>query len=482
MPPPIDPTQDPDFMSAAPQDQIKYLSATDRDFAKATPADQMGYIKHLTSTYAPPLNPAPPPIPGALAPQPTTLKEAPQYSALTAPPVPKPTVSVEPNWLDKFWQETDQPDLPGSFEGHPENLAPFSKPVAIGAASAVAPELLPEMGGSVLPWLARAAASGVGAGVGTSAGQAMTGQNPIATPQLKETGQNAALAGGSELALGALPLLAGVKPSRGMMNASIGATARDVMYGNPAKALLREGIITPVTGDIELYKQALRNGASASDALVSAGGRVGAVSQRINQLAPQLESALQSSKQMIPVAQAIDKPLTDAAMSIITNRAMTEAEKDAAINQIGALQKALKEGLPNNITPLQANEIKQAVGDRVNWTGTTAVTDEVKPAYRTLYGSLKNAVNRAVPEAAGLNERLSDLLAAQGDLKKLIGAEEVGYGRGAMGSAVTGIARRLEAIGGRGIPIISGAGKIGQQFVPPALAAAPSVLLPRKTQ
>lgn len=43
----IPPTQDPDFMKAAPHDQMAYLTATDPDFAKASPQDQLGYLMHV---------------------------------------------------------------------------------------------------------------------------------------------------------------------------------------------------------------------------------------------------------------------------------------------------------------------------------------------------------------------------------------------------------------------------------------------------
>lgn len=44
---PVDPTTDPDFMKAAPHEQMAYLSQTDPGFAKATPQDQMGYLMHI---------------------------------------------------------------------------------------------------------------------------------------------------------------------------------------------------------------------------------------------------------------------------------------------------------------------------------------------------------------------------------------------------------------------------------------------------
>jgi hypothetical protein len=70
------------------------------------------------------------------------------------------------------------------------------------------------------------------------------------------------------------------------------------------------------------------------------------------------------------------------------------------------------------------------------------VTDEVKPAYRDLSGSLKNAIHDAVPGAASLDERLSNLMAAQKDLLQLSKLEEAGRGtgiaRGKIGSSLLG--------------------------------------------
>src|SRR4029077_4523219 len=81
--------------------------------------------------------------------------------------------------------------------------------------------------------------------------------------------------------------------------------------------------------------------------------------------------------------------------------------------------------LGKTITPFEASEIKSAIGKRINFQGTIAVTDEVKPVYRELYGSLKTAVHTAVPEAAEADERLTNLMAAHDDLLKEARKEEV---------------------------------------------------------
>jgi hypothetical protein len=196
------------------------------------------------------------------------------------------------------------------------------------------------------------------------------------------------------------------------------------------------------------------------------------VSQRVNEYAPRLEKALAASKATIQVADAIDAPLHQAAIEIINNPAMTDAEKDAAINQLGALQKSLKEGLGKSVTPLQLNKLKQAIGNRVNWGGNVSVTDEVKPAYRNLYSTMKNLIIKAVPEAKDLNERLSNLLSAQSDLETLMKAEEVGRGGGVaggkIGSTIVGVAER-EA--GRVLP---GAAKVAKSPIVKGTTAAAS--------
>jgi hypothetical protein len=284
-----------------------------------------------------------------------------------------------------------------------------------------------------------------GIGAATGAASAATEENAKAEDII-----NSALWGGGIGAVagavgGAPGAFAKAKVGRSFINESVGATGRDVIYGNPAKALLNEGIITPRTGDIEAVK--------AGKGLIDAGGRLGAVSQRVMQLQPEVNAALAASQKTIPFADAVDKPLMDAFNEITANRAMTAAEKQAAISQLGDLQQSLRSGLSSDITPLQANELKNQVGARVRWTGTNQIGDEVKPAYKSVYASLKNAVNDAVPEVADLNERLTNLHAAQDDLLRLSRNEEVSRGAGMMrGTIGTNLLGRVESSVGRFLP------------------------------
>jgi hypothetical protein len=352
-------------------------------------------------------------------------------------------------------QKYEAAHLAGYGEGGKAGLS------AVGAAAA--PEFLPGMeGGGLLSYLGRvflrSAAAGGGAGVGNVAGQLLSGENPVSVDDLKETGRVAGTTAALTFPLEGIGQLPFTKMGRSAINQSMGAQTRDVIFGNPAQALLKEGITDVPTGDYEAYKAAQRAGKSPLEAAQAAGGRFASVNQRIAELGPQLDKMLSGSQTLIPVKDVIDKPLNDATLQIISNPAMTDAEKDAAINQLGGLQKTLKQGLGPNATPSQLQVIKQAIGNRVNWGGNIAVTDEVKPAYRAVYGSLKDAISKAVPESAPINERLTNLLSAQQDLHTLAMAEEVGRGGGVMGGRVgTSLAGLVERGAGRVLPAATNA-------------------------
>lgn len=524
----------------------------------ATPPLPSGYTLDAAPSAAPPLPPGY-----------TSDNAAPQSPAPKWPITPLPGESFADTM--KRAVEAGKSVTPQEIQSSKEE-AIKKVPTVLTAALLAGPLLLlsgtgiPEelTGGGIAGAAGSGATSGAASQIANKGLRAASGEN-VFTPQSAKDVAESTLAGGTAGAAAGLfgkvaSSLFKSKLARGMVNESLGATSRDVTYGNPAKAILDEGINSPITGDIEKYKTALRSGLPADQAMLAAGGRATAVQKIINTLSPELDQQLSAASEtrpwpgpsnvkgllpapkealglpgseptgpisseaqptwyrdpetgrfgraylsagkgpgqqsgggpgvmlrtpdygaaaatqkgaiQIPVADVIDKPLMESASEISSNRAMTQAEKDAALTQLGALQQSLKEGLSDTITPLQANRIKQAIGNRINWAGTIAVTDEVKPAYRAVYAALKNAVNAAVPEAAPLNERLSNLLAAQTDIEKLMKAEEVGQGKGALGSAVTGIARRAEALAGRAIPAASTVSGAAGSYAPAPIGAA----------
>jgi hypothetical protein len=215
----------------------------------------------------------------------------------------------------------------------------------------------------------------------------------------------------------AAPSLVDTKLRRAMTDASVKSPVRDLTYGNSAKAMVDEGIWNMATGDYQAYRTALQQGKSASEAAKAAGGQLAVIHRKISDYTLKLEVVLAKSKATIHVGEVIDKPLEHAVLEIISNATMSDLEKDAAIQQLGTLQEWVKHGLQGDITPLQASRIILAIGDRLNWGGTTGVSDELKPVYRALYGSLKSAFHTTAPEAQNLHDRLTNLYAAKSDLE-----------------------------------------------------------------
>jgi hypothetical protein len=210
---------------------------------------------------------------------------------------------------------------------------------------------------------------------------------------------------------------ADTKVGRAITDPSVSFPVRDLTYGNSAKAMVDEVIWNMATGDYQVYRAALQQGKSATEAAQAAGGQLAVVHRKISDYTLRLEAVLSESKAIINAGEAIDKPLEQAVLEIISNGAMSDLEKDAAIQQLGALQEWVKHGLQGDITPLQANRIILAIGDRLNWGGTAGVSEEFKPVYRALYASLKTAIGAAVPEAQNLHDRLTNLYAVKSDLE-----------------------------------------------------------------
>jgi hypothetical protein len=181
--------------------------------------------------------------------------------------------------------------------------------------------------------------------------------------------------------------------------------------------MVDEAIWNLAVGNYQAYKTALQQGKSATEAAEAAGGQLAMVHRKIGDYTLKLENLLSESRATINAGEAIDTPLEHAVLEIIGNGAMSDFEKDAAIQQLGTLQQWVKQGLEGNATPLRANRVMLAIGDRLNWGGTAGVSEEFKAVYRALYANLKTAIRTAVPEAQNLHDRLINLYAAKSDLE-----------------------------------------------------------------
>jgi hypothetical protein len=208
----------------------------------------------------------------------------------------------------------------------------------------------------------------------------------------------------------------GTKIARAVTETPSRTRSRDLTFGNSAKAMVDEAIWNLAIGDSEVYRTALRQGKSAREAARAAGGQLAVIHQKIGDYTAKLEAVLSESKATIKVEETIDKPLDQAVLEIIGDAAKSDMEKDAAIQQLGGVQKWIKHGLQGEMTAIQTNQILMAIGERLNWGGSSDVLEEFKPVYRSLYRSLKTAIGAAVPEAQNLHDRLTNLYKAKSDL------------------------------------------------------------------
>jgi hypothetical protein len=192
---------------------------------------------------------------------------------------------------------------------------------------------------------------------------------------------------------------------------------RDLTFGNSAKALVDEAIWNLATGDYELYRSALRLGKSPGEAAQAAGGQLAAVHRKMCEYAVKFESVLAASTVKMDTREVIEMPFESAMADIVGNETIGDAERDAAVTMLGALQETVNRGLEPEMTPLQAYRIACAIGERANWGAPSSVAAELKPAYRAIYGSVRKAMRTAVPHANHLEERLTNLFAAKCELE-----------------------------------------------------------------
>ena len=238
-------------------------------------------------------------------------------------------------------------------------------------------------------------------------------------PQSEDRTQTQEVAGiksDSSASSEAVRSLADAKAGRTMIEPRDRPSVRDLTYGNSAKAMVDEAIWNMATGDYQVYRTALQQGRSSIEAAEAAGGQLAFIHRKINDYTVKLEAAFSKSQATINVEESIDKPLEDAMLDIINNDAMSDVEKDGAIQQLGTLQEWVKQGLQGDIPLLQANRIILAIGDRLNWGGNSDVSENFKPVYRTLYGRLKTAICTAAPETQNLHDRLTNLYAAKAEM------------------------------------------------------------------
>lgn len=243
--------------------------------------------------------------------------------------------------------------------------------------------------------------------------------------------------------------------AQGAINRSMGAAVRDVRYGDPSQALIDNNISSATTA-----------------------GRLQAVTSKLAELKPQIDQALTASPATVDIVTTLD-PIIRKATKAINDSFETDEAKLAAHRDLNALwMNALRKAPGGTASVAVANQIKQGIGDAVNWEKRpTPMMPQAESAYREAYGAFKKSVNAQVPEIADLNENVSNLLSARNALTEAFHAEAAGTGP----MAGMGFTRRLEAAVGHVLPAGINAAQTVARNVPLGAAILPAVFPPSVT-
>lgn len=183
-----------------------------------------------------------------------------------------------------------------------------------------------------------------------------------------------------------------------LVNSLIKPLKRDLSYGkNPGRAVAEEGIVAN----------------NFDDLLEKITDRRQAIGQKIGQ-------KLSSSSKKVDISNSfssIDDAIQSARKAPRTNSALISRLESLKADILGETTDAAGNVVMTrklaNITPNQAMEVKQIIGDLTKFTGNHSDDAMANKALKQIYGKIKEKINRAVPGVSSLNEKYADLLSAQ---------------------------------------------------------------------
>lgn len=447
---------DPKFQSLAPDDQVSVLSHVDPSFAKLSFADQRQVIGHVSNVVS-------------IGGQQVDLKTGAGASSAASSqagvnlrrfihPISKSAGILQTGPTEV--PDSDDPNATiapsaGSDFGLPLNLTgkvrtqslnqvdQNAKQGVIAAGLSLAPELIPELAGSGAGATlanvgirgANSAISGAGA---TVAGQALTGENPLDTASLKETGQNAAI--GAALGAGSKVIEAIPGAAKSTVNA-----AKET-FGEPKAPIeapeVPKPVSSPVTVDSPFDDATIRK---------SVGGKTLSPDAREtlrNAAGPVIQAGSSAENQLLKAVPVVNETISTqgaALDKILSNAAPLKESPQAAVNE--ALDK-LRENLPGgqeetlgkaidkeatryadalqSTSPTEINQTIRNLDERISdynapesqLEGPASAQDA---ALVTIRRQLRTALNNAIPESAPVNKTLANNIEARAVLRSRLG-------------------------------------------------------------
>ena len=432
MPPPTpsDLSQDQSFLAAPRDRQVQYLSAQDPSFAAAPPDRQQAYLDHLKPTQAavPPTFAAPPGTPGVRNPSavPTEIPQTLTDSLYTGAnktaddlgiPTPGQTIKNAAKAAAPTLSDAGQALMEGPANTVGSSISGVSKLINMipGVGSKYGPPSIPPEGIASLD--ARTA-------------QQSAAQNP--TQQAVKTGEQV-----GEMLLPVKELEAPSMMGRilasgaemGAKNASQGGSPITGAIGGVLGGGLSEGFqkLAPQLAESALgVTSKLRgHGRDIGNAILDETkgifpSKVGAgIESAVADVGGKLEAAATAAGK-VPGNMASTLP----ALQILYDEAAKATDKNSAplLNGIHAVWNQLTEGITSgqqlgtgaghtNVSPSRILALKRGIGDII---GSWAPAERAGFAgiEKQVYGALDAELDRTVPEAKALNDRLHNLLPA----------------------------------------------------------------------
>lgn len=156
-------------------------------------------------------------------------------------------------------------------------------------------------------------------------------------------------------------------------------------------------------------------------------GLLDSISSRLGETGKQIDFQLSDpavNKPVVDVTNSVIDPINEMEAAAIKGKNLDLADRlsdlrnrlthDFARDPSGKLIPTGTTKL-SGLTPLEANALKQNIGEMAKWTGKPEI-DELSPAIHQIYGRINNAIEDAAPGIKATNKRYAELKSAQESL------------------------------------------------------------------
>lgn len=423
-------SQDKDFLGMSPEDQLGYLSSQDQDFAKMSREDQLGYVQHITGKQ-PQTEIAPPTVkppafmgtPGSMnAP---LISNAPEESGLDALSSLRTPGHINPS-------DSKNPILAGAAKSGLQTVYPALATLT-NAASAVTGN------GTVLPWKKPAELAPqntqerVGGGLEQALEMAATG-GPLregATTLAEKLPFIEKLIGTSKLTAPALRIAAeaantgsnaAVHDQPVGQSAAIGAAGAGL--GEAATALAPKAAETA----LHISDRMRGRGKDIGEAVLdeTTGLRSSTLAKQTRERLADLTSQMEDGVHQATTSGAAGSTqsahaVLDDAIAKLPRNARSMADKLGGLHDLLDLRPSGSVGpVPASYTPDELLEMKRGIGKEIKtWPPEWQRFDDVKNVQQRLYGAIDNELDRIVPGNREINQRISSLIPANQQAKRI---------------------------------------------------------------